>query len=254
MTILKSRSDEIDMIYWLSRKKILIGFNSYQGKSKGEPLVMVERYYDRFLDNEVCWWTVWRVLCSPMNGWRCWGFPWRSSRLFHHRQMKRKGVFMSDKTGFIHYHDLLTRYAPIYPMLHSPTPIIHNFHYWPWRCFLIIVVATTASSLRGFKLVYSPHNPSLSQISMTNISIVKRNFTYSFFCTSASTEVNKGVVVNGSRFLGILVLMGCCLSRQNEASVDCGTLWSLWKPVEVHGSLYDEGLRIAHPILALSPF
>ena len=56
MTILKSRSDEIDvefMIYWLSRKKILIGFDSYQGKSKGEPLVTVERYYDRFLDNEV---------------------------------------------------------------------------------------------------------------------------------------------------------------------------------------------------------
>ena len=56
MTILKSRSDEIDvefMIYWLSRKKILIGFDSYQGKSKGEPSVMVQRYYDRFLDNEV---------------------------------------------------------------------------------------------------------------------------------------------------------------------------------------------------------
>lgn len=41
------------MIYWLSGEKMLIGFDSYQGKSKGELLAVVRRYYDRFLDNEV---------------------------------------------------------------------------------------------------------------------------------------------------------------------------------------------------------
>lgn len=41
------------MINWLSGEKMLIGFDSYQGKSKGELLAMVRQYHDRFLDNEV---------------------------------------------------------------------------------------------------------------------------------------------------------------------------------------------------------
>lgn len=51
----KNRSDQKDiefMINWLFKEKMLIGFDLYQGKSKGELLAMVRRYHDRFLDNE----------------------------------------------------------------------------------------------------------------------------------------------------------------------------------------------------------